>query len=98
MLRTRRLLFVDALTSNLSVGYDEARSRGYAPGAARWPSTPRPARMRSGPVGEAGRVAVAREGIALAHGHPLTIRLLKEYIPRWETAGVRMVPVSHVVR
>jgi len=99
-LRTRRLLFVDALTSNLSVGYDEARALGLRAGRrqvaidasagedalrARWE--------------EAGRLAVDRgEAIALAHGHPLTIRLLKEYIPRWETAGVRMVPVSHVVR
>ncbi|OGK78999.1 MAG: hypothetical protein A2X52_06855 [Candidatus Rokubacteria bacterium GWC2_70_16] len=99
-LRARRLLFVDALTSNLSVAYDEARGLGLRAGRrqvaidaaggeealrARWE--------------EAGRLAAGRgEAIALAHGHPLTIRLLKEYIPRWEAAGVRMVPVSHLVR
>ncbi|MBI2524492.1 MAG: divergent polysaccharide deacetylase family protein [Candidatus Rokubacteria bacterium] len=98
--RARRLLFVDAVTSNLSVAYDEARGLGLRAGRrqvlidagggeealrARWE--------------EAGRLAAGRgEAIVLAHGHPLTIRLLKEYVPRWEAARVRMVPVSHVVR
>jgi len=99
-LRSRRLLFVDARTSNLSVAYEEAKALGLRAGRrqvtidaaggedalrARWE--------------EAGRLAADRgEAIALAHGHPLTISLLREYIPRWEAAGVRMVPVSHVVR
>ncbi len=99
-LRGRQLMFVDALTSNLSVAYDEARRLGLRAGRrllaidatageeglrAQWEQT--------------GRLATERgEAIVLAHGHPLTLRLLKEYIPRWEAAGVRLVPVSHLVR
>ena len=38
------------------------------------------------------------EAIVLAHGHPLTLRLLKEYVSRWEAAGIRLVPVSQLTR
>jgi polysaccharide deacetylase 2 family uncharacterized protein YibQ len=34
----------------------------------------------------------------LAHGHPLTLRLLKEYVPKWEAAGIRLVHVSQLTR
>src|SRR6267378_5373229 len=56
------------------------------------------ARMRT--VGEAGdRVrwdevawwAERRgEAIVIVHGHPLTARLLREYLPRWEARGIRL--------
>jgi len=36
--------------------------------------------------------------IVVAHGHPLTVRLLKEYVPRWEARGLRLVPVSQLAR
>jgi polysaccharide deacetylase 2 family uncharacterized protein YibQ len=99
-LAERRLLFVDALTSNHSVAFEEARRLGlrvgrrqvvvdHAGGEAaereRW--------------AEAGRIATERgEAIVLAHGHPLTLRLLKEYVARWEAAGIRLVHVSQLTR
>jgi polysaccharide deacetylase 2 family uncharacterized protein YibQ len=47
----------------------------------------------------AGRLATERgEAIVLAHGHPLTLRLLKEYVARWEAAGIRLVHVSQLTR
>jgi polysaccharide deacetylase 2 family uncharacterized protein YibQ len=48
---------------------------------------------------EAGRLALERgEAIVLAHGHPLTLRLIKEYVPKWEAAGIRLVPISQLTR
>ena len=48
---------------------------------------------------EAGRLATERgAAIVLAHGHPLTLRLLKEYVPKWEAAGIRLVHVSQLTR
>jgi polysaccharide deacetylase 2 family uncharacterized protein YibQ len=38
------------------------------------------------------------EVIVVAHGHPLTVKLLKEYVPRWEARGLRLVPVSTLAR
>ena len=40
----------------------------------------------------------ACEVLVIAHGHPLTVRMLKEYVPRWEARGLRLVPVSHLAR
>lgn len=96
----RRLFFVDAMTSNLSIGHDEARRLGL-----------RVVRRHllidhvEGEGGdrrgweEVGRLAVRRgEVIAMAHGHPLTARLLREYIPRWEAQGARLVRASELAR
>jgi polysaccharide deacetylase 2 family uncharacterized protein YibQ len=99
-LRARRLFFVDALTSNHSVAYDEAKRVGLRAGRRHL--------LVDHAAGEGGdrrawdavgRLAAERgEVIALAHGHPLTARLLKQYIPRWEAGGARLVPVSHLTR
>ncbi len=99
-LAQRRLIFVDALTSNHSVAFEEARSLGMRVGrrqvvvdAAGGEAAER------GRLDEAGRLAMARgEAIVLAHGHPLTLRLIKEYVPKWEAAGIRLVPVSQLTR
>ena len=99
-LAARRLLFVDALTSNHSVAYEEARALGMRVGrrqvvvdAAGGEAGER-ARLE-----ESARLATERgEAIVLAHGHPLTLRLLKEYVPKWEAAGIRLVPVSQLTR
>ena len=99
-LAERRLIFVDALTSNHSVAFEEARSLGMRVGrrqvvvdAAGGEAAERER------LDEAGRLAMARgEVIVLAHGHPLTLRLIKEYVPRWEAAGIRLVPVSQLTR
>jgi polysaccharide deacetylase 2 family uncharacterized protein YibQ len=98
-LKGRRLFFVDAMTSNLSVGYDEARRLGLR--AIR-------RQLLIDPAGEGGdrraweevgRLAARRgDAIVIAHGHPLTARLLREYIPRWEAQGARLVPASHMAR
>ena len=99
-LAERRLIFVDALTSNHSVAFEEARSLGMRVGrrqvvvdAAGGEAAERER------LDEAGRLAMARgEAIVLAHGHPLTLRLIKEYVPKWEAAGIRLVPVSQLTR
>jgi polysaccharide deacetylase 2 family uncharacterized protein YibQ len=99
-LAERHLIFVDALTSNHSVAFEEARrlglrvgrrqvvvdhSGGEAAERERWD--------------EAGRLVMERgEAIVLAHGHPLTLRLLKEYVAKWEAAGIRLVHVSQLTR
>ena len=85
-LAERRLIFVDALTSNLSVAFDEARRLGMRVGRRQVliDAAGGEAEERER-LDEAGRLAMARgEAIVLAHGHPLTLRLLKEYVPRWE--------------
>jgi polysaccharide deacetylase 2 family uncharacterized protein YibQ len=96
----RRLFLVDGLTSNLSVAYDEAKAQGLRAGRRQV--------IVDHAEGEAGdRVrwdevawwAEKRgEVIVIAHGHPLTARLLREYVPRWEARGMRLVPVSQLAR
>ena len=96
----RRLFLVDGLTSNLSVAYDEAKAQGLRAGRRQV--------IVDHASGEAGdRVrwdevawwAESRgEVIVIAHGHPLTARLLREYVPRWEARGMRLVPVSQLAR
>jgi polysaccharide deacetylase 2 family uncharacterized protein YibQ len=100
VLAARRLVLVDAYTSSQSVAYDEAREAGvratrrqilvdHAAGEAgdraRWDAVAGWAERR-------GEVTV------VVHDHPLTVRLLKEYVPRWEARGLRLVPVSYVAR
>jgi uncharacterized protein len=99
-LAARRLLFVDALTSNHSVAFDEARALGLRVGRRQIvvDAAGGEAPEREG-LEEAGRLAAERgEAVVIAHGHPLTLRLLKEYVPKWETAGIRVVPVSQLTR
>jgi len=100
VLAGRRLFLVDGLTSNLSVAYDEAKAQGLRAGRRQI--------VVDHVAGEAGdRVrwdevvwwAESRgEVIVIAHGHPLTARLLREYVPRWEARGMRLVPVSQLAR
>jgi hypothetical protein len=100
ILAARRLILVDAYTSSQSVAFDEARDAGvraarrqilvdHAGGEAgdriRWDEV-------------AGWAERRGEVIVVAHGHPLTARLLKEYVPRWEARGLRLVPVSQLAR
>jgi len=100
VLAGRRLFMVDGLTSNLSVAYDEAKAAGLRAGRRQI--------MIDHSAGEAGdRVRwddvawwAERRGevIVIAHGHPLTARLLREYVPRWEARGIRLVPVSQLAK
>jgi polysaccharide deacetylase 2 family uncharacterized protein YibQ len=100
VLAARRLFLVDAYASNLSVAYDEAKAVGVR--VAR-----RQIRIDSARGENAERASwnevgewAERHGdaVVLAHGDPLTARLLREYIPRWEARGLRLVPVSDLVR
>jgi len=99
VLSARRLFLVDAYTSNLSVAYDEARQLGLR--AARRQIVVDPARGEEGARASWAEVAVwaerRGEAIVIAHGHPLTPRLLREYIPSWEAQGLKLVPVSELV-
>ena len=98
--RERGLIFIDAMASNLSVAGDSARAMGVR-------SARRQVRVEhTGGEGlarrhleDAGRAAERRgEAVAMVSGHPLTIRLLKEYIPLWEARGIRIVPASRLAR
>jgi len=100
VLAGRRLFLVDGLASNLSVAYDEAKALGLRAGRRQI--------VVDHAAGEAGdRVRwdevvwwAERRGevIVIAHGHPLTARLLRDYVPRWEARGIRLVPVSQLAR
>ncbi|MGH7385590.1 MAG: divergent polysaccharide deacetylase family protein [Candidatus Rokuibacteriota bacterium] len=100
VLASRRLLLVDAYTSSQSVAFDEARDAGVR--AARRQILVDHARGESGDRARWDEVAgwAERRGevVVVAHGHPLTARLLKEYVPRWEARGLRLVPVSQLAR
>lgn len=100
VLAARRLFLVDAYTSSQSLAFDEARGAGVR--AARRQILVDHARGEAGDRVRWDEVAgwAERRGevIVVAHGHPLTVRLLKEYVPRWEARGLRLVPVSTLAR
>ena len=100
VLAARRLFLVDAYTSSQSLAFDEARGAGVR--AARRQILVDHARGDAGDRVRWDEVAgwAERRGevIVVAHGHPLTVRLLKEYVPRWEARGLRLVPVSTLAR
>ena len=100
VLAARRLFLVDAYTSSQSVAFDEARDAGVR--AARRQILVDHARGEAGDRARWDEVAgwAERRGevIVVAHDHPLTVRLLKEYVPRWEARGLRLVPVSQLAR
>jgi len=100
VLAARRLFLVDAYTSSQSVAFDEAREAGVR--AARRQVLVDHAHGEAGDRDRWDEVAgwAERRGevVVVAHGHPLTVRLLKEYVPRWEARGLRLVPVSQLAR
>jgi polysaccharide deacetylase 2 family uncharacterized protein YibQ len=100
VLAARRLFLVDGYTSSLSVAYDEAKEVGVR--AARRQILVDHARGEEGDRGRWDEVAgwAERRGevVVVAHGYPQTVRLLREYIPRWEARGLRLVPVSQLAR
>jgi polysaccharide deacetylase 2 family uncharacterized protein YibQ len=97
-LAARRLFLVDAYASNLSVAYDEARAMGVR--AARRHIAVEQSRGEDAERASWSEVTTWTErhgeAIVIAHGRPETLRLLQEYIPRWEAAGLKMVPVSEL--
>jgi uncharacterized protein len=97
-LAARRLFLVDAYASNLSVAYDEARAMGVR--AARRQIAVEQNRGEGAERASWSEVTTWTgrhgEAIVIAHGQPRTLRLLQEYIPRWEAAGLKLVPVSEL--
>jgi polysaccharide deacetylase 2 family uncharacterized protein YibQ len=94
------LFFVDSLTTPRSVGYDLARALGVPAGRRQVFVDPdeseATARARLRAV---ERWAASRGGVlAVAHGRLLTLRLLEETLPEWEARGLRLVPVSELVK
>jgi polysaccharide deacetylase 2 family uncharacterized protein YibQ len=94
------LFFVDSLTTPRSVGYDLARALGIPAGRRQIFLDPdeseATARARLGAV---ERWATRRGAVlAIAHGRLLTLRLLEEALPGWEARGVRLSPVSELIR
>ncbi|HET8578366.1 MAG TPA: divergent polysaccharide deacetylase family protein [Methylomirabilota bacterium] len=100
VLAARRLFLVDGYASSLSVAYDEAKEMGVR--AARRQLLVDHTRGEAGDRAQWDEVFgwAERRGevVVVAHGHPQTVRLLKEYVPRWEARGLRLVPVSQLVR
>jgi polysaccharide deacetylase 2 family uncharacterized protein YibQ len=100
VLAERGLFFVDSRTTPASVALDEARRAGLA------------AFYRSAflddvetvdyTLGELRRFqhVVEQQGVALAigHPHPTTLAALEQFLPRLESANIRLVPVSELVR
>ena len=91
--------FVDARTSQAGVGYDLARALGV-------PAARRQIFLDPGAEEETVwtqlalvEAPAARRGdlVAIAHGRPLTLRLLAAALPRWEARGLSVVPVSRLV-
>jgi polysaccharide deacetylase 2 family uncharacterized protein YibQ len=94
------LFFVDSLTSHQSVGYDLARALGIPAGRRQVFVDPdeTEAAARNG-LGEVERWATTRGSVlAIAHGRLLTVDLLEEAVPRWEARGLKLVPVSELVK
>jgi len=94
------LFFVDSLTSQRSVGYELARALGIPAGRRQVFVDPdeseATARERLDAV---ERWAASRGAVlAIGHGRLLTVRLLEEALPRWEARGLRLVPVSELVK
>src|SRR5258705_4100524 len=92
VLAARRLFLVDAYTSSQSVAFDEARDAGVraarrqilvdhaggeAGDRARWDEA-------------AGWAERRGEVVVVAHGHPLTVRVLKEDVPPGGGPGGRL--------
>jgi polysaccharide deacetylase 2 family uncharacterized protein YibQ len=98
--RAQGLCFVDSLTTHRSVGYDLARAIGI-PAARRQvfiDADETEAGAREG-LGAVERWAERRGSVvAIAHGRLLTLRLLEEALPRWEARGLRVVPLSELVK
>jgi len=94
----RGLAFVDARTSSHSVAYDEAARLGIRAARRQVLIDPTSGAAAARVQCEAAARLAARETVVvLAHAHPLTVALLREYVPRWESAGLRLVPISRMI-
>jgi polysaccharide deacetylase 2 family uncharacterized protein YibQ len=95
----QRLLFVDSLTSQRSVGYDVARALGIPAGRRQVFIDPdeSEATARAQLLEVERRASRHASVIAIAHGRPLTLQLLGEALTRWEARGIVLVRVSELL-
>ncbi len=100
VIKTRRLFFVDSLTSPHSVAASVAREMGV-PTAVRavfLDNQDDDAYVR-GQLLTLIRIAQERgQAIAIGHVGKVTARVLREMLPDFDEAGIRFVPVSRLVR
>jgi polysaccharide deacetylase 2 family uncharacterized protein YibQ len=100
VVRRENLYFVDSLTTHRSQGYDLARRMGVR-AARRQVFVDPDGREATGRARLAEVEAWALERgtvVAVAHGRLLTLRLLREVLPRWEARGLQLVSVSTLLR
>lgn len=99
-LKSRRLFFLDSMTSSRSVGGAIASEMGlpYAKRDVFLDNTDDEASIRA-QIGLLANDARARGwAIGIGHDRPATMRVLKEEIPRLEKSGIQLVYVSDLVQ
>ena len=100
VLRDRRLFYVDSRTTAATVAFDTARSFGVRSAFRNVPFLDDVAEVAA--VRKQLELALrgAREkgeAIAIGHPHPATIQALREFLPRAQANGVRLVFASDLV-
>ncbi|HEV2488281.1 MAG TPA: divergent polysaccharide deacetylase family protein, partial [Candidatus Acidoferrales bacterium] len=100
VLRARNLFFVDSRTTAATVAYDAARQAGV-PAASRKVFLD-DVETREAVLAQLELAArdAARDGsaIAIGHPHPVTLAALAEALPKLQTQGIRLVFVSSLVQ
>jgi len=100
VIRTRRLFFVDSMTSPRSVAGQVARSMGV-PTASRavfLDNQDDAAYVRAQFLVLIRIVQSRGQAIAIGHVGKVTIRVLQEMLPAFDEAGIQLVPVSQLVQ
>ena len=99
-LRQRGLFFIDSRTAASTVAYDTAERSGVRAASRKVFLDDTAARDAILAQLELAARDAARDGaaIAIGHPHPATIAALTEGVPRLEARGIRLVFVSDVVR
>ncbi len=100
-LKTRNLLFLDSFTTPKSVALATARAFGLRTGRRdvfldNEKDDPKAIRAQ---LDELAALAQSRgSAIAIGHPHPLTLSLLRAWIPEAEKHGILLVPVSQLLQ
>ncbi len=100
VLRDRRLFYVDSRTTAATVAFDTARSFGVRSAFRNVPFLDDVAEVAAVRKQLEGALRGAREkgeAIAIGHPHPATIQALREFLPRAQANGVRLVFASDLV-
>jgi len=101
VLRDRHLFYVDSRTTAATVAFDTAQSFGVRSAFRNVPFLDDVAEVAA----VRKQLELARRGarekgdaIAIGHPHPATLQALREFLPRAQAHGVRLVFVSDLVR